>query len=481
MNTNTESPAVSRRTGAQEVAVCRLLASGGASVVAPLYDVAGDTRVPSRKKPAVGDQPPLAGRVVPASCAAVGGSAQCTVGTEGLAWVIRTAEAAAEQSLEEGGYHPPSLAEADVVRLAVETWLLSVLRHPEQRCPGRPVGGGALPPEVSKSVRRAAIEGVPLWCLLRAVWLAGARISEDSAALVLLPGADPLSSGGAGGGGEAKRLVSDLVSRFSAEAAQAYVMEEFRQDREASPAAAQAVRNLLAGAPGSGGACERVLGLDLSDHHLAAVVAVAGGSAGPLRRFAAELTWVLGASPPLLVPRDRDTVWLLTSWRRPPGTGLAQRLRGAVTAPPGLRVALGSAGQGADGFRSSLLRAESAEKLMPKRTTSWLCGYEEIAIPALLTKDPQEARLIVEETLGDLGRADPWYAELRETLRLYLAFGRSRVRVAEELHVSRNTVAYRVQKALQLLTHGLDEQDPLRVLLALEIARVLPADAAVGT
>jgi hypothetical protein len=370
-----------------------------------------------------------------------------------------------------------------VVRLAVETWLLSVLRHPNHRCPGQPVEGGALPPEVSKSVRRAAFEGVPLWCLLRAVWLAGARISEDSAALVLLPGADPLSSGGGGGGGGANRLVSDLVSRFSAQAAQAYVMEEFRQDREASPAAAQAVRNLLAGAPGSGGACERVLGLDFSNHHLAAVVAVAGGSAGPLRRFAAELTWVLGASPPLLVPRDRDAVWLLTSWRRPPGTGLAQRLRAAVTAPPGLRLAMGSgsAGQGADGFRSSLLRAETAEKLMPKWTTSWLCGYEEIAIPALLTKDPQEARLIVEETLGDLGRADPWYAELRETLRLYLAFGRSRVRVAEELHVSRNTVTYRAQKALQLLTLGLDEQDPLRVLLALEIARVLPADATIGT
>ncbi|MFC4463763.1 PucR family transcriptional regulator [Streptomyces xiangluensis] len=404
------------------------------------------------------------------------------MGTEAVAWAILTAQWAAEQSLEEGGYRPPSLAQVDVVRHAAEACLLGVMGWPKHRSPGPPTEDGMLPPEVGESVRLAAFGGMPLWCLLRAVWLAGARITEDPAAPVaLFPCADPLSSGGAGTGDGLKRLVADHVSRFSADIAQVYLVEDFRQDREVSPAAAQAVRNLLAGVPGSGGACERLLGLDFSDHHLAVVVTGAGESVGQLRRFAFELTRALGASPPLLVPRDRDAVWLLTSWQRPPGTGLTERARGAVSAPQGLQVALGSVGQGVDGIRSSLLRAQAAEKLMPKWTTSWLCGYDEIAIPALLTKDPLEARLIVEETLGELGRADPWYAELRETLRLYLAFGRSRVRVAEELYVSRNTVAYRVQKALQLLRHDLDEEDPLRVLLALEIARVLPADPAVGT
>jgi DNA-binding PucR family transcriptional regulator len=132
--------------------------------------------------------------------------------------------------------------------------------------------------------------------------------------------------------------------------------------------------------------------------------------------------------------------------------------------------------RGVEGFRRSHLRAQEAERLMRQWSSSWLCDYDEIAVVSLLIKDPQEARWVVQETLGDLYNADPWLAELRETLRLYLAFGRSRARVAEEIHVSRNTVAYRVQKVSKLLKRAIDE-DPLRLRLALEIARVLPVES----
>jgi DNA-binding PucR family transcriptional regulator len=58
-------------------------------------------------------------------------------------------------------------------------------------------------------------------------------------------------------------------------------------------------------------------------------------------------------------------------------------------------------------------------------------------------------------------------------LRIYLAFGRSRARAAERLHIARNTVAYRVEKATRMLDRPITE-DPLKVRLALEISRVLP-------
>jgi DNA-binding PucR family transcriptional regulator len=60
---------------------------------------------------------------------------------------------------------------------------------------------------------------------------------------------------------------------------------------------------------------------------------------------------------------------------------------------------------------------------------------------------------------------------LRETLRLYLAGGRSRQQVAAAMYINRNTVAYRVQKASQLLGRPIEE-DAFEVRLALEIARV---------
>jgi hypothetical protein len=131
------------------------------------------------------DQPPLVRHMETASVAAVPDAAKRTVGTDALAWAIRTAQSVTGQSLDEGGYHAPSLAEMDVVRHAAEACLLSVMRLLNHRYPGLPIQGGALPPEVGRSVRRAALEGMPLWCLLRAVWLAGARISEGPAAPAL--------------------------------------------------------------------------------------------------------------------------------------------------------------------------------------------------------------------------------------------------------------------------------------------------------
>ena len=124
-------------------------------------------------------------------------------------------------------------------------------------------------------------------------------------------------------------------------------------------------------------------------------------------------------------------------------------------------------------FPGSHVGAQAAEKAAGDWYTSWICDYADVVVVSLLADDRLHARWFVEETLGALGQPGRRFAELRETLRVYLAFGRSRARAAECLHIARNTVAYRVEKAVGLLGRPI-YGDYLHVRLALEITRVIP-------
>jgi DNA-binding PucR family transcriptional regulator len=138
--------------------------------------------------------------------------------------------------------------------------------------------------------------------------------------------------------------------------------------------------------------------------------------------------------------------------------------------PDGLRIGAGPIAAGAAGFRRSLLGARAAcQAACHEQDCRW-CDYQDASPVTLLTGDEQQARWFVDEVLGELGRDEPWHATLRETLRLYLARGRSRQQVAAAMYINRNTVAYRVQKASQLLGRPIDE-DAFDLRLALEIAR----------
>jgi len=151
----------------------------------------------------------------------------------------------------------------------------------------------------------------------------------------------------------------------------------------------------------------------------------------------------------------------------------------------GLQVAVGPISVGPAGLRRSLLGARAAWH-SAESCTGW-CTYEDVSsVISLLTKDDEHTGWFAEEVLGELGGSSPWHATLRETLRLYLATGHSRQQVADAMYINRNTVAYRVQKAIQLLGRPIVEDD-FEVRLALEIARVssltplsgsAPADAA---
>lgn len=154
------------------------------------------------------------------------------------------------------------------------------------------------------------------------------------------------------------------------------------------------------------------------------------------------------------------------------GVTEATAFRGAASERHPLLAALGPVGYGVEGFRRSHRGARESQRVPDFGHTGRLCDYADVSTAALLTADVEHARWFAARVLGGLGADDPRVRELRETLRVYLAEGRSPQGAAERLFVARNTVTYRVRRAVELLGRPL-EQDALELRMALEIVRLL--------
>ncbi|WP_257890332.1 helix-turn-helix domain-containing protein [Rhodococcus sp. USK10] len=127
----------------------------------------------------------------------------------------------------------------------------------------------------------------------------------------------------------------------------------------------------------------------------------------------------------------------------------------------------GQLGSGMDGFRRSHLEARAVERLVrlrvghPPTTTA----HEHIGLEVLLLADPDAAVQFASRLLGPLAGDDPRMAGLRSTLSLYLDKEHSLAKVASAEHISKNTVTYRVQKALSLCTLPGESTTDLRAAL----------------
>lgn len=226
------------------------------------------------------------------------------------------------------------------------------------------------------------------------------------------------------------------------------------------------------------------LGIDPSDHTVALVLRLSDDTDTPpdgydgagLHRFASRIPAILGCSRSTIVSADCGRVEIWASWSCSPPRSIESALADFGPIPAGLRVSVGPCASGVDGIRRSHLGACEADRIALERVWSRerrVVQYDDVAIVAMLTRDCEQARWFVVDTLGGLGRPGRVHEELRETLRVYLAFGRSRLEAAKTLYVARNTVAYRVAKAVRLLGRPIDS-DPVKLRLALEIARAMP-------
>lgn len=232
--------------------------------------------------------------------------------------------------------------------------------------------------------------------------------------------------------------------------------------------------DLLAGRPVDPDHAGQVLGVDFSQYHWAAVLRGSPGSVvgtDDLVRFSLLLARRTGGAPPL-VAHSGPQIWMWTRWKRPPAEEKIAGLCHRLSPPPGLHAITGPVGRGMEGFRRSLRGARTAEQSAGPSPDNWLMLFSEVPSVIVAGTDPDQGWQFATQVLGDLMKDDHWSAELRETLRLYLALDHSRAGVAARMYINRNTVAYRVEKAMGMLGKPMDS-DPFDIRLALEIERSL--------
>src|SRR4051794_21793230 len=249
---------------------------------------------------------------------------------------------------------------------------------------------------------------------------------------------------------------------ITGDALTAVVMTRYAAERERWVRSAEAVRRatvdeILAGDTVDVDAASRRLRYELRQPHQAFVV-WADSEDGVPETVAA----VVGGPRALLVPMSPG---LVAGWSRDPSP---------EAGTPGAAVALGRPAKGAAGFRRSHHQAMEARRVARAAGLGHApVRYEDVALLALLTKDPEQARDFAERTLGPLAARDESTRRLAETLFVVLEEQGSPRRAGRRLGIHENTVAKRL-RAIDALLEGEERRPPSDLLAALAIVRALP-------
>ncbi|WP_432168335.1 helix-turn-helix domain-containing protein [Streptomyces sp. bgisy031] len=284
-------------------------------------------------------------------------------------------------------------------------------------------------------------------------------------------------------GQRAMELAFAYVDTVSQRVVDVYEAERERWLANRSTERAAALRSLVSGEVTNSAAAERSLGYRLGRTHLGVVVWTdeRRQAEGDLHRFETLLTsmasLVDAQQTPLFVPQDRSVAWAwipLGAHSAVPAPEQLARLAG--TAGSDIRLALGTPAAGAAGFRAThteALRAQTVAMIAgdhARQITSF--ADAEVRTAALLAADLEATQHLVAHSLGALGEDNETTARLRETLLAFLTENGSYVATARRVHLHKNTVKYRVDKAVQARGRPLDE-DRLELELALVASRRL--------
>ena len=168
-----------------------------------------------------------------------------------------------------------------------------------------------------------------------------------------------------------------------------------------------------------------------------------------LEQFGLEVAQALKIDSPLFIAADPSTGWAWLPLQSGTADPIAEIRR--LGDDGVIRVAVGTIDSGVAGFRDSHRRAQDARKVAVAGRTvrSVVAATEpEVRVAALMVDDLARTREWVRNTLGPLASNTTGDAKLRETLRIFLREGSSHTAAAEHLALHRNTVAYRVNKAI---------------------------------
>lgn len=268
-------------------------------------------------------------------------------------------------------------------------------------------------------------------------------------------------------------LLFEYADEVTGQAVVAYQEEARIWLRSEAAMQAGRIRELLRGGAIDAASLEQSLGYNLRRTHLAMVLwqsAETGG--GPplvaLEKAGRRITQHLFPQVrSLVVARDEAGVliWVPVAEDHDP-----QRLVAEVEPllEVGMRLGIGRAEHGPEGFRTSARQAVIAHDfaLAIGATAPRILPYAEIEPISLMARDLESARSWVARTLGDLAVDDEHTAGFRQTLRISLSSAGSLRETAARLVVHKNTVSYRLRKAEELRGRPLSE-DRLQLELAL--------------
>lgn len=400
------------------------------------------------------------------------------LGAAPVAWAVATAARAADHILEHIPAFGGDAAAEQLLRRAVESTTIAVLRaflhgDPETLWPA------AEPADATASYVRRSIS---LDSVLRAIHLCQETITASILAEIDRRGR-PVTDAQ-----DANELLFRCFDRFGANIAARYSLEAERWSQSTATVRAELIDRVLSGAAVDGEQISAALGYRLDGRHVACVVWLdpsyaQAGAQDELDAALDDLDRRLGRPRSLRRWAELSTAHV---WYEDPDGSVHRALRGLDESPlPARRaqVAVGGPGGGIAGFRGSHARALSAARVAgyAGARAAWVTDYADVELVALIAADLDMARSFVRRMLGPLAADDPRAAELRETLEVYLDVQRSITRAARRLHTHRNTVVYRIKKieevcgADRLTDHALELAVTLRVVSRLGALVLVPA------
>jgi DNA-binding PucR family transcriptional regulator len=279
----------------------------------------------------------------------------------------------------------------------------------------------------------------------------------------------------------AGRIIVDTtfryIDRISEQVVTAYESERVRWLSNRNTVRRAMIEELLRGDPVDLSVAEGALSYRLRQNHVGVVLWCTSKSSADedlrqLERLLQQAATAAGCSgQPLFVPQDRTTAW---GWI-PLGRG---RTGVAVEADADRNhwIAIGSPAPGPDGFRVTLLEAQRAQQvaLAGRERADQVTAFTDpqVRTAAMMAADLEGTRRLVWKALGPLAADTEAAARLRETLLVFLAEKGSYLATAERIHLHKNTVKYRVDKALEERGRPLDDER-LELELALVACRWL--------
>jgi hypothetical protein len=241
---------------------------------------------------------------------------------------------------------------------------------------------------------------------------------------------------------------------FSTLMAAGYREEQERWEQSETASRFALVEELLQGREQPREPASRRLRYDLARTHVALIVWTTARTLDAdeqaLLDAARTLIREAGCDQKLVLSAHPGVVW---AWVSPSGPSEAFGARvSRLTRPPQTHAAVGSAGVGLVGFRTShedasAVFAVRTVKVAPVQTTV----YSDVDLLSLLLVDRKRALRFARTELGALAAVEPAVEELRRTLAAYLDEGGSPIAASLRLQVSRNTVTYRIRRAEEML------------------------------